>query len=148
MSEETRQSVRIERVIRAGAERIFAAWTDAAELQRWFAPEGFTVASAQVDATPGGSYCVVMRAPDGTQHTAMGTYLRVEAPSLLTFTWRWASSPQDEADTIVTIEFIPLGDATRLVLLHTGFADEAEKTNHENGWTSCMLRLVTLTEET
>ncbi|HUP21236.1 MAG TPA: SRPBCC domain-containing protein [Gemmatimonadota bacterium] len=138
--------VRLERVIRADRERVFRAWTEAGEMKRWFAPQGFTIPEAEVDARPGGAFRVIMRAPDGSEHVAQGAFRRVEPPSLLTFTWSWESAAEEPEETLVTVELSEEGGSTRLLLVHEGFSTEAERENHAEGWTSCVEQLVTLLE--
>lgn len=138
--------VRLERVIRADRERVFRAWTEAGEMKRWFAPQGFTIPEAEVDARPGGAFRVIMRAPDGSEHVARGAFRRVEPPSLVTFTWSWESAPEEPEETLVTVELSEEGASTRLRLVHEGFSTEAERESHEEGWISCVAQLVTLLE--
>ena len=140
------RSVRVERVIRADRERVFRAWTEAGQMKRWFAPQGFTIPEAEVDARPGGAFRVLMRAPDGSEHVARGAFRRVEPPSLLTFTWAWESAAEEADETLVTVELTEQGDGTRVLLVHEGFSTEAERESHEEGWISCVERLVTLLE--
>ena len=148
MPRTTTDPVRVERVIRASAERVFRAWTEASAMRDWFAPDGFTIPEASVDARPGGAFRVRMRAPDGTDHVAFGTFRRVEPPRRLEFTWSWESAPPDEArETRVTVELKEEGGATRIVLLHEGFASDEERASHEGGWTSCLDRLTRMLEE-
>lgn len=138
--------VRLERVIRADRERVFRAWTEAGQMKRWFAPQGFTIPEAEVDARPGGAFRVIMRAPDGSEHVASGSFRRVEPPSLLTFTWSWESAAEEPEETLVTVELSAEGGSTRLLLVHEGFSTDAERENHEEGWASCVEQLVTLLE--
>lgn len=148
MPKTTTDPVRVERVIRASADRVFRAWTDGSLMRKWFAPEGFTIPEATVDARPGGGFRVRMRAPDGSDHVAFGTFRRVEAPRRLEFTWSWEStSPDEPAETRVTVELKEEEGATRVVLVHEGFSSEEERASHEDGWVSCLDRLVGLLEE-
>ncbi|MBW3554844.1 MAG: SRPBCC domain-containing protein [Gemmatimonadetes bacterium] len=141
------RSVRLERVIRADREKVFRAWTEAGQMKRWFAPQGFTIPEAEVDARPGGAFRVMMRAPDGSEHVAHGAFRRVEPPALLTFTWAWESAAAGEPEeTLVTVELTEEGGSTRVLLVHEGFATEAERESHAEGWTSCVEQLVTLLE--
>ncbi|HUG40862.1 MAG TPA: SRPBCC domain-containing protein [Longimicrobiales bacterium] len=147
MGTEAGHRVRLERVIRADREQVFRAWTEAGQMKRWFAPQGFTIPEAEVDPQPGGAFRVIMRAPDGSEHVARGTFRRVEPPALLTFTWAWESGAAEEPEeTLVTVELSEEGSSTRVLLVHEGFSTEADRENHEEGWTSCVEQLVTLLE--
>ena len=56
---------------------------------------------------------------DSGQEFEWGTVLRWDPPRELTFSWY----PAKDADTgeRVTVEFVPAGDGTRVILTHTGW---------------------------
>jgi uncharacterized protein YndB with AHSA1/START domain len=74
------------RFLAAPRDRVFRAWTDPAQLAEWWGPAGFTNPVSEVDLRPGGSYRIVMRAPDGRELPTTGRYLEIEPPSRLVFT--------------------------------------------------------------
>src|ERR1700758_5407923 len=78
--EMNQRTVDITRVFDAPRERVFAAWTKAEHLARWFGPKGFTVPSCEADPRPGGAFCLVMRSPDGKDYRVRGNYREVVAP--------------------------------------------------------------------
>ncbi len=126
----------LERTLTAPPERVFRAWTDPAELARWFAPDPELPTEAEVDLRVGGAYRIRMG-----RHEAVGAYVAVEPPRTLSFTWRWASEPA-AAETLVTVSLAPAGEGTRLTLRHEGFASEAARANHEGGWSRSLARLL------
>ncbi len=69
--------VRVSRTFHAPREVVFAAWSSAEHVKRWFAPSGYTIPQAKVDAHVGGKFEVLMRAPDGVEHWARGTFVEV-----------------------------------------------------------------------
>ena len=46
----------VRRVIKAPVERVFAAWLDPRQLQKWWGPPSMTCTHAEVDARTGGRY--------------------------------------------------------------------------------------------
>lgn len=56
------------RLIRAPRERVFAAWTDPAQLRRWWGPAGFSNTFHAFDPRPGGDWRFTMHGPDGTAY--------------------------------------------------------------------------------
>jgi uncharacterized protein YndB with AHSA1/START domain len=50
----------IKRRFDASVEQVYAAWTDAAQMKRWFAPGAMTVPEAEADVRVGGRYRVRM----------------------------------------------------------------------------------------
>ena len=47
------REVVITRVVDAARERVFAAWTDPAQLPLWFGPDGYRIETASIDLRPG-----------------------------------------------------------------------------------------------
>ena len=75
----------ISRVFDAPSERVWKAWTDAAELKKWWGPQGFKLHTCKVDLRPGGVFHYGMTAPDGTEVWGKFTYRSIEAPKKLLF---------------------------------------------------------------
>ena len=75
--------LRMERVIAATPDRLFALWTEPEELVKWWGPEGFTTPKHAMDVRPGGRWRTTMRSPDGKDHTVSGIYRTVEPPKRL-----------------------------------------------------------------
>jgi uncharacterized protein YndB with AHSA1/START domain len=69
--------VRVSRTLHAPRELVFRAWSSAEHVQRWFAPTGYTVPQATVDTRVGGAFEILMRAPDGVEHWARGTFAEI-----------------------------------------------------------------------
>ena len=135
----TTQSRRLQvrRVFDAPPERLFQAWTTPEELRRWHAPGPLSCVLAEIDLRVGGRFRIHMREPDGKEHRVGGTYRVIDPPGKLSYTWQWEtkSSNNDLVETLVTIEFLPSGKGTELVLTHEGFATEETRNSHEHGWT-------------
>jgi uncharacterized protein YndB with AHSA1/START domain len=132
--------VQLRRTFETPPERLFAAWTTPEELRRWHAPGPLSCVLAEVDLRVGGRYRIHMRAPEGKEHHVSGVYRVVEPGRKLVYTWKWetATTNNEQADTLVTVEFVPKGTGTELVLTHEGFASEEARRNHEQGWTGIM----------
>jgi len=130
-------TLEVRRTIRAPQQRVFDAWTQAAQLKAWHAPGPLTVSLAEIDLRPGGSYRIHMRAPDGNEHRVTGVYREVDPPNKVVYTWGWEGEHVVK-DSVVTVEFLERGDATEVVLTHAGIFDDTERANHEQGWTAIM----------
>lgn len=113
--------------------KVFEAWTSPEVLKRWWkAGPDFECPVAEVDLREGGRYRLAMQTPQGETHAVVGEYREIEAPRRLVYTWGWENAPADE--TVVEVEFRPVGDGTEVVLRHHGFTDEQERGKHEHGW--------------
>jgi uncharacterized protein YndB with AHSA1/START domain len=134
-------TLEIRRLIPAARERVFDAWTQAKELDRWSAPSPMTP-RAEVDLRVGGRYRILMRGPDGVERSVGGVYRVIERPSKLVYTWRWEETPM--ADSVVTVEFHDRGKETEVVLRHEGLVDTESRARHEHGWNGCFDNLAEL----
>jgi len=132
-------SLIIKRRVPAPPERCFRAWTEPEALKRWFGPGTNEVVLAEMDPRVGGRYRLVMRSADGEQHDVSGEFREVVENRKLVFTFAWRSAP--ERQSLVTVEFVPAGDATALTLTHEHFFDEAARDRHRQGWTASLDKL-------
>lgn len=132
-------SLTLKRRLKAPPAEVYAAWTDAEKMARWFGPDSGHVSHAEADVRVGGRYHVQFRAKDGEEHNVGGVYREVVADDKLVFTWAWFSTP--ERESVVTLTFKPDGDATILTLLHEEFFDEPARDRHEQGWAGALNKL-------
>ena len=135
-------TLRIERLIAAPPEILFALWTEPAQLIRWWAPEGYEPSVDALDTKPGGRWRTTLRRPDGSLLATSGVYRIVEPPRLLAFTWAWeneSGARGHETDVVVNFEVAPGG--TRLVLVQRRFESKLARDNHTNGWSAALDRL-------
>jgi uncharacterized protein YndB with AHSA1/START domain len=79
------RTLTISRTFAASRERVFACWSSAERMKRWFSPEGVDVPEAEIDCRAGGAFVICMRMPDGTEHWCRGAFGEVVPPERLTF---------------------------------------------------------------
>jgi uncharacterized protein YndB with AHSA1/START domain len=128
------------RRIAAPADRVFAAWLDPDMLARFMRPgDGVTVPRAETDPRPGGRFSILMRA-GGRDLPHSGTYLEIEPPTRLVFTWESAHSVEGST---VTLTFAAAGDATDVTLTQVRFLDEGARDAHRGGWSGILAALDT-----
>ena len=73
----------LSRVFDAPRELVFAAWTDAEHLPRWFGPRGFRCETHEIDIRVGGKWRFDMIAPDGKVYSNRMVFLEMRKPELL-----------------------------------------------------------------
>jgi uncharacterized protein YndB with AHSA1/START domain len=79
---------------------------------------------------------------DGERWNVGGTYREVSPPERLVMTWRWEEDkPEDEHDTLLTLEFNEHDGGTELILTHEQFASAESRDSHQEGWTQIMEQL-------
>jgi len=131
-------SLTLTRILNAPRERVFAAWTDPAQLAKWFMPApGFTT-TATNELRRGGSYTLSMRNPEGVLHAATGKYMEIVPPERLVFTWTSVQNPALATDTLVTIQLRDLDGKTELTLVHTQLPTQDSAQRHQGGWNGCL----------
>ena len=133
------ERVVVVRQFAATPQEVWAAWTDPAQMSRWFGsdPQGRVLAAA-ADVRIGGRYAVTFADSDGTEHTASGQYSVVEPHSRLSFSWHWQSEPGVRSS--VTITLTPEGTGTRMRFEHAGIGYGSSH-DFERGWQSTFDKL-------
>jgi uncharacterized protein YndB with AHSA1/START domain len=132
-------SLTIKRRLNAPPATVYRAWTDPAQITRWFGPEQAEVLLAEADARVGGRFHIVFRTPAGEEHGVSGMYRDVVPDQKLVFTWAWRTMP--ERESLVTVALKRDGDGTLLTLIHEQFFDEPARDRHRNGWTGTLDKL-------
>lgn len=133
----TETTLIIRRTFNAPRAKVFEAWTNPEQLKHWFSPnDAFVISIATVDLKVGGTYHIGMKPPDRESlHVATGVYREIIPPEKLVFSWSWEGEP---LDTLVTVEFRDLGNATEVMLKHEYFPDAQTRDKHSEGWTGCL----------
>ncbi len=136
----------VRRVIRAGRQRVFEAWTKPEEIRRWFGPGAIHVAEVEMDARVGGSYRWIFQGsidgkPEESERrtSVEGVYTEVIPDELLSFIWRPAWNPGEESH--VTVRLRDVEGGTEIVLTQERFAAAESRAGHERGWASCLDKL-------
>jgi uncharacterized protein YndB with AHSA1/START domain len=135
-------SLAIKRFINAPRARVYAAWTDPAQMKQWFGPENVQTRDVVADVRVGGKYCWDLTHEDGEKMSAYGEYCELILNKKIVFTWKW---DDDEAwenhNSIVTIELSDLDGGTDLRFVHEQLPSEASRDRHSEGWTSVLKKL-------
>jgi uncharacterized protein YndB with AHSA1/START domain len=110
----------IERIVDASPALAFRCWTDPKHLAQWWAPHGFTNPVCEVDVRIGGTWRIVMRAPDGTEYPCHGVYEQIVPAERLVFT-NVATDAAGQAvlDGRTTVTFAAENGKTKMTV-HTG----------------------------
>ena len=90
-------------------EQIYAAWTSATEMARWWWPH-IADARYRIDPRPGGSYRMESEAAG---IAVEGEYVSLDPPREIVMTWRWLSDGVGDVEETVRIEFRPNDEAPR-----------------------------------
>lgn len=135
-------SLRIKRVIKAPRERVYAAWTDPAELKQWFGPENVRTHNLVADAREGGEFRWELSDCDGEKMTVFGEYRELVPGRRIVFTWQWDDDETWQNNpSIVTVELADSDGGTEISLTHEQLPTEQSRDNHNRGWGSVLDKL-------
>ena len=145
------------RIVAAARERVFRAWTDAKQLQRWWAPKGLTTPSVTADPRPGGRFHYCMRTPEGKDIWGLGVYQEIVPPARIVYTDTFADeagnpvpathyglSEEHPMSATVTVTFDDVGGKTRITLRHAFPRKFPERSGVTQGWNEMLERLDTM----
>lgn len=110
-------TVTLEHTFAAPRQLVWEAWTESAQLARWWGPDHFTAPVCELELRSGGALRIDMLGPDGHTYPMTGIVTEVDAPRRLRFTSR---ALDDNGSTMFellnTVTFADAGDTTILTL--------------------------------
>jgi uncharacterized protein YndB with AHSA1/START domain len=143
------REIHVERIFDAPRDRVFAAYTDAELIPRWWGPRSTTTVVEELDARTGGFWRFTMRNEDGSETVFRGVFREVTAPERIVQTFEWDGMPGHvSVDTAV---FEDLGERTKVTstsIFHTREErDGMIESDMERGMNETYARLDELLEE-
>jgi len=131
---EAERLIRLSMDIPVEPEVLFDAWTNAPQLVEWF-PHW-----AEITVTEGGVYRMGW---DGIDAVWEGSYLEVDRPNVLVFTWNPPAEyfPGGAYETTVRLTFEQVEGVTQMVLEHGGFRGTAEMETTLETWRAYLYNL-------
>jgi uncharacterized protein YndB with AHSA1/START domain len=114
----SRTGVVITKLFRASRQELFKAWTDGAEVARWWGPHGFTNPVCDWNAWPQGAIYVDMTAPDGLVFPMTGVFHELSPPERIEFTSRAFETETGNSmlEVLNTVIFTEVNGKTKLTL--------------------------------
>ncbi len=122
--------------VKAGPDVVFDFLVDPDKMLRWMGT------AVEIDPRPGGRFWLNANGTD----IASGSYVEVERPNRVVFTWGWEGSEDvPPASSTVTFTLTADGDETIVELRHDGLPG-GQMDAHGHGWTYFFGRLVAVSE--
>ncbi|MCH7787997.1 MAG: SRPBCC domain-containing protein [Acidobacteria bacterium] len=132
MDERTQDALVLTERIRATRDEVFDFLVEPDKLLRWIGTD------ADIDPQPGGKFWLNVTGDD----IAIGSYLEVDRPNRVVFTWGWDGSLEvPPGSSTVTFTLTADGDETVVELAHAGLP-MGQDDEHRNGWVYFLGRLV------
>jgi uncharacterized protein YndB with AHSA1/START domain len=132
-----RLAVEREVEIAAAPETVWEFLVDPAKTALWMGQ------GASFDVRPGGAWEIAVL----PGNTASGTFVEVDPPHRLVYTFGWLPSADGRLDLVppgssrIEIELTPAGDGTTLRFLHRDLATSEWAASHAHGWDHYLGRL-------
>ena len=134
-------TLEIKRVLPAARADVFAAFSSADELAKWWGPEGFSVPSLEFSPRVGDGYRIEMQPPEGDPFHLTGEFREVDPPARLVFTFVYESPDPDDVENLVGLSFRDLGESTEVIFTQGPFKTEPRRELHRDGWMDTFDRL-------
>lgn len=143
---ESSNTVRLHRVLRAPAERLYRAFLDPAAMVKWLPPHGFTGQVQQMDARVGGGYRMSFtNFGTGKSHSFGGKYVELTPHERIRYTDQF-DDPNLPGEMQVTIEFRTVACGTELNITQSGLPAVIPVEFCYLGWQESLSLLANLVE--
>ena len=143
---ETDDTVRLHRVLRAPAERIYKAFLDADALCRWLPPYGYLGKIDRIDPQAGGSFHMTFTSfQTGHSHSFESRFLELIPGQRIRFADKF-DDPGLAGDMTKTITLQTVSCGTEIEILHEGLPAAIPAEMCYLGWQESLLQLQRLVE--
>ena len=135
-------SLEIKRFINAPRARVYAAWTDPAQLKEWWGPETVRTRNFAADVRVGGKYRWDLINQEDEEMSVFGEYRELVPEKKIVFTWKWDDDDVwENRNSVVTVELFDAAGGTELHLRHEQLPSTESRDRHNEGWNSVLDRL-------
>lgn len=139
-------TVRLHRVLKAPAERVYRAFTSPEAMAKWLPPHGFICTVNHMEARVGGTFRMSFTNFTTQQaHTFSGEYLELVPDTLLRYTDQF-DDPNLPGVLQVTISLTPVLCGTELNIVQEGIPDAIPVEMCYLGWQESLGQLAALVE--
>lgn len=139
-------TVRLHRILKAPAERIYRAFTTAEAMAKWLPPYGFTCNVHHLDARVGGTFRMSFNSFSTQQgHSFSGEYLELVPNTLLRYTDQF-DDPNLPGVLHVTVTLTPVICGTEMHIVQEGIPDAIPVEMCYLGWQESSAQLAALVE--
>jgi len=142
----TTNTIRLHRVLKAPAERVYRAFLDAAAMCKWLPPNGFTCQVHELDAKVGGKYkATFTNFNTGNSHSFGGEYLELKPNKLLRYSDRF-DDPNLPGEMMTTVTLKKVSVGTELNIVQEGVPAVIPAEACYLGWQESLMSLAKLVE--
>lgn len=140
------RTVRLHRVLRAPAERVYRAFLDAEAMVKWLPPHGFTGKVHEIDARVGGGYRMSFtNFSTGSSHSFGGAYTELVPHERIRYTDRF-DDPNLPGEMQVTVTLRAVMGGTELKIEQANVPEMIPLEMCYMGWQESLSQLAQLVE--
>jgi len=145
MSDST-NTIRLHRVLRAPAERVYRAFLDPQAMAKWLPPQGFVGKVHEIDARVGGGYKMSFtNFTTGSSHSFGGSYKELKPGELLRYTDKF-DDPNLPGEMQVTVKLRTVPSGTDIDIVQEGVPAVIPADGCYVGWQQSLSQLAELVE--
>jgi uncharacterized protein YndB with AHSA1/START domain len=139
-------TVRLHRVLRAPAERVYRAFIDADAMAKWLPPNGFTCKVHHMDPRVGGTFRMAFtNFSNGQSHAFGGTYLEIVPNAKLRYTDVF-EDPNLPGEMQTTVSLASVSCGTEVSIVQDGIPAVIPPESCYLGWQESLVLLAKLVE--
>jgi len=139
-------TIKLHRVIRAPAEKVYKAFLDADAMAKWLPPNGFTCKVHQLEAKVGGSYKMSFtNFTTGKSHSFGGTYLELKPYEHIRYTDKF-DDPNMPGEILTTITLKKVSCGMEVNIVQEGVPPAIPAEACYLGWQESLILLAKLVE--
>lgn len=146
MTTSNTNTIKLHRVLKAPAERVYRAFLDPSAIAKWLPPNGFTCQVHHLEATVGGTYKMSFtNFSTGNSHSFGGEYLELKPNERIRHTDRF-DDPSLPGEIITTVTLKQVSVGTELNIVQEGVPAAIPAEACYIGWQESLTLLVQLVE--
>lgn len=131
---DTSPVVVVRRTLPAPPDVVYDEWLDPEALTEWMCPSPARCLGVALDPRVGGQLRIDIE-DDGEEFFVSGTFLALDRPRLLRFTWSCSIWPDPHTATTVSVHLDLHGDGNTLMTIRHAMLPPDVRDRHEHGWT-------------
>ena len=134
------RTVTVRRVLPAPPDVVYDEWLDPVGMLEWMCPRPARAVKISLEPAVGGSLRIDIE-DSGSSLYVTGTFVELDRPRRLRFTWSCSAWADPSAQSLVTVSLTDHGaDETLMTIEHEQLPPE-EVDNHQRGWGAITVQL-------
>jgi len=131
---------RVQRVLPATPDVVYAEWLEPDALSEWMCPRPARCLNVELEPRLGGILRFDIE-DEGEEFFVVGRFTVLERPHRISFTWHCSTWGDPDLESVVTIELQPIGEAETLLVLEHSLLPFDLLEQHERGWIAIAAQL-------